>query len=405
MVKREPVSTRSGRSRRLGATQENQRDQNETGEPSNSNLGGDSNNGGNSSRKEGLDRRVLRGRYIKVKNRICDERDDLSKADSKALESMIELVDKLHNLVEKPREQVADAEALLDITNTLASSVQAHTGDGLTPADFVSCLLRDFAQQGGPSTSSADVPRNSICWKEIGLKVSHFLRSAPGCSTMVGPMNTEIKQRKPIVRRKRARPSESARPEDLNNAETEEQTDTDKNMATMFGILRGNRKVCLENLIVNKKSFAQTVENLFALSFLVKDGRAEITVDEEGTHLVSPRNAPAAAAVHSGDVSYSHFVFRFDFSDWKLMMACVEDGEELMPHREYVDDHASNTQQADGPTEEEPQATTMQTTPIRKLSRNRGLVMQDQRVVEDSPESDDLSARAAAIRRGKRKLV
>ena len=72
----------------------------------------------------------------------------------------------------------------------------------------------------------------------------------------------------------------------LDDSVSEEKTDTDKNMAVMFNILRKNRRVRLENLILNRISFSQTVENLFALSFLVKDGRAEIKVDEKDCHFV-----------------------------------------------------------------------------------------------------------------------
>ena len=72
----------------------------------------------------------------------------------------------------------------------------------------------------------------------------------------------------------------------LDDTAIEERTDTDKNMATMFDILRKNKKAGLENLVLNKNSFAQTVENIFALSFLVKDGRADIAVNEEGLHIL-----------------------------------------------------------------------------------------------------------------------
>lgn len=70
----------------------------------------------------------------------------------------------------------------------------------------------------------------------------------------------------------------------VDDTQSEEKTDTDKNMAIMFNILGKNKRVRLENLVVNRRSFAQTVENLFALSFLAKDGRVEIIVDKNGSH-------------------------------------------------------------------------------------------------------------------------
>lgn len=62
-------------------------------------------------------------------------------------------------------------------------SVKAYNNDGVTPSDFVSCLLRDFGQEGGQSNSQNEL-RSLICWEDIGQAVSHVFRSAPGCRTM-----------------------------------------------------------------------------------------------------------------------------------------------------------------------------------------------------------------------------
>lgn len=72
----------------------------------------------------------------------------------------------------------------------------------------------------------------------------------------------------------------------ISQTDTDGKNDIDKNMSTMFNILRKMRRVKFESLILNRTSFAQTVENIFALSFLVKDGRAEIAVGDDGQHLV-----------------------------------------------------------------------------------------------------------------------
>ncbi|KDP24616.1 hypothetical protein JCGZ_25532 [Jatropha curcas] len=324
-------------------------------------------------------RAALRSRYLAVKNLINGEREDIGKFDSDKFKSVFHEVQSLHQQVQKPREQIVDAEALFGITNSLLVSVKAHGSDGITASDFVSCLLKDFGQQGGPG-SCAEAVRD-IVWNKIGAAASHVFRTGPGCCTMIGPMDAELKTRKTVVR-KHEKPTTSAQPEEVGGNLGEKRRDTDLNMATMFNILKNRKIVKLENLVLNRNSFAQTVENLFTLSFLVKDGRAEIKVNENGWHLVSPRNAASAMAVASGEVVYRHFVFRLDFKDWQLMASSVGLGEEVMPNRTQMS-LSCNSQQ-------DPMSIGSEagpTTPIRKLSRNRGFILQEETIAE-KPEID-----------------
>ena len=85
--------------------------------------------------------------------------------------------------VEKPREQVADAEALLDITNALVTSVKAQSNEGVTAGDFVSSLLKGFGRLGG-GNDGTDGSRNAVKWKKLGVVVSHVFVKGDGCCTM-----------------------------------------------------------------------------------------------------------------------------------------------------------------------------------------------------------------------------
>ncbi|XP_029152450.1 non-structural maintenance of chromosomes element 4 homolog A-like [Arachis hypogaea] len=245
----------------------------------------------------------LRSRYLAFNNMINDERDEIARADSKKFELIFGKME-----ITKPREQVADAKALLDIMKSLVMSMKGHANGGVTPSEFVSHILEEFGGQGRSSTSTERCTKNSTAWNDIGLS--------------------------------------------LDGGPREVKANTDKNMLTMFNILRKNSVVKLENLILNRNSFAQIVENLLALSFIVKDGRAEIKVNEAGSQLVlSPRNSPRANAIRAGDIAFGHFMFRLDFKDWKvyeamcyrrlpffvsysLMIDSFGVVEDLMPYRE-----------------------------------------------------------------------
>jgi len=52
-------------------------------------------------------------------------------------------------------------------------------------------------------------------------------------------------------------------------------------------LLRERSPINLFEFVINPKSFAQTIENIFYLSFSVRDARAKIQDDENGLPVVS----------------------------------------------------------------------------------------------------------------------
>ncbi|GJN15771.1 hypothetical protein PR202_gb02710 [Eleusine coracana subsp. coracana] len=239
----------------------------------------------------------------------------------------------LYNLLQRPMEQLAGGEALLDLANALVSATKSENREGPTPSQFVTSLLRKFGGRASPLADSYE----SFSWSNLGTEASPLFMPATGCQTMHGTMDLAIKERRRRAVRKQYIRLDTSRPEEIDELAPEpaERNDTDKNMGVMFGLLRRNKSVKLENLVLNRESFAQTVENIFSLSFLVKDGTVAINIDDDGDHIVIPKNAPAAGLIASKKVFNSQFVFRFDFKDWKVMKDIVEPGNELMPHRNW----------------------------------------------------------------------
>ncbi|KAL2612423.1 hypothetical protein R1flu_024115 [Riccia fluitans] len=176
-----------------------------------------------------------------------------------------------------------------------------------------------------------------VDWDLLGVATSVFC-DAPGVFTMGGPMDMESKRRKLQERRKRQEPSTSV----AKVEEDKESSETDSNMSLISKLLSENPDVDLERLVLNRRSFSQTLENILCMSCLVKEGRAE--VKKRGVrHFVVPRNVPSheERGRGQGPVHNMQSVFRFDLKDWRYMKESVQEGTELILESGNADKAAS----------------------------------------------------------------
>ncbi|KEH17118.1 non-structural maintenance of chromosomes element 4 homolog A [Medicago truncatula] len=134
-------------------------------------------------------RRIIRSEFFKLKSLINEKKDDLMNTASDKFDSILHDFDKLDEQVKKPQEQIVDAEALLDLTRTLVGSVNSMVNEGVTPSQFVSSLLKHYAHP----------PNTSIDWQKLGIFVSPIFLTVHGSSTMLDPMESQLKRRKAIV--------------------------------------------------------------------------------------------------------------------------------------------------------------------------------------------------------------
>ncbi|KAI3907471.1 hypothetical protein MKW92_004414 [Papaver armeniacum] len=121
-------------------------------------------------------------------------------------------------------------------------------------------------------------------WNEIGKDVCDLLYHVSLCSI------TMVAEPKKTVSKK----------QDLDGDAIVEKTETIKNIATMFEVLKARKKsVKFENFIFNRISFAQPAENLF------RKLKAEIKGDDDH-RVVSLRNAPNSNLIKCGDYASLH---------------------------------------------------------------------------------------------------
>ncbi|KFY21582.1 hypothetical protein V493_07292 [Pseudogymnoascus sp. VKM F-4281 (FW-2241)] len=90
----------------------------------------------------------------------------------------------------------------------------------------------------------------------------------------------------------------------------------------------------LFRFVINPRSFGQTVENMFYVSFLIRDGKAAITVDEDGLPFLGEAEPLRRAEAVKKDVSKHQAIFAIDMATWEELIEVFEIREPIIEHRQ-----------------------------------------------------------------------
>lgn len=213
-----------------------------------------------------------------------------------------------------------------------------------TAREFVMRLVNVFTQDCADKSLTAAEDTGAFDWKTLGSAQHRHFFTAAAASFMNGPMDAQVKVRAAAQRNRKEALGPVAAPDAVDDTTAEQQTD--HAMKRMVKVMKERRAaktpLSMEQLAANPTSFAQFVENMFTLSFLVKDGEAGLapstTHDDNpvGNALVERKRKPE----ENMDVERATFVMHLDVKGWRALTKQNGNMGGAMPHREDDDDDA-----------------------------------------------------------------
>jgi len=227
---------------------------------------------------------------------------------------------------------------LVDYGVEMSKKLGHQGAASFTPSDFITRVCAMYVRGWDPQFQ-ATLDHGSLDWRVFGSSVSKRFKTPQLPPFMNGVLDTELKKRKKNAKKRICAPNGPVvNPEELDNTLNEQQTD--HAMKQMLKLVKKRRErnpeepFRVDELVANPKSFSQFVENVFTLSFSVKDG--ELGFEHRGDDadecpVVVKRGKP-----EGGLVGRSTFVMHLDLKGWRQMAKTNKMMVGAVPHRDEL---------------------------------------------------------------------
>ena len=286
----------------------------------------------------------MRSKYRSIGKEIDENHHEIRRPNSTKLVKMVAEVESVYTQANptKTREQEMDLKVVARLTS-LGLDMSKNLGPNSTrfTAEQVQNAMQAQFMKGIRNNSYTEVKQEGFLqggtfdFEELGKYASKYFLDAETMDFMNGMMNTEIKDRRLTQRRGNDKIGGLLNPDELDDTNVDHEKQTGQNMKRMIKELnkQPNSSAPVVDLVFNEKSFAQFIENIFALSFLVKEGHVHISRDKLGTPPMATRVDPAEREKYEKAKDRTAFVMAMDIQGWKALKALRNNKPGIMPHR------------------------------------------------------------------------
>jgi non-structural maintenance of chromosomes element 4 len=223
-------------------------------------------------------RREIRQKYLALISETESEKTEIIQSGS--LKSMMEEGNKLFVNVNHAREGSLDALFLKKMGEfQVEKTSKIHVGQKFDENQFLEKIKIKYNKG------------QEIDWETFGSDVSKIFRKTPQTTFMYGPLKVEEKETKKREKRKKFTQGEAINPDEVNEV-TKEKNETTKKVKEIYKKIKleetthKDEEIPFLKVAIDPNSFTKTIENIFHLGFLVKDGRLKLEPKEDDKGMI-----------------------------------------------------------------------------------------------------------------------
>lgn len=317
----------------------------------------------NEDEQSDIEKRQIRQNYRSLIDDLNRNKEALINPSSEALDEHLSKAEKYYEPVFesnhiRTREAALDSYALNLISNLGKQKAQALNTEFVRfqPSEYADKLKAHLGPQHLESLDGEQLTISKSGWATIGRECSGYFSRFTPLHLLYGSFDPGTVQLHKNIARK---------PRDKENTSTEQATvpkqiskfgDTEKNEATteeverVLGCLRelyraeGRNPICYFRLSLNPDSYGQAVENIFHLSFLVRDGLAKIYLDDDKLPVIEPVSVEESQALKKENVRTRQCVIPLSPAEWREIVRSFGVDRPTIPTRTPVQTSADSVE-------------------------------------------------------------